>query len=116
MIAGVGSSEGPSLAVYNNSIYALWKGIFGDQTMWYSTSNGTSWAAQKQIPGVWQQRGPGIAVFNNALYACWKGELGDQSIWYSDFNGAAWAPQKQITGVGHESGPGGRRRYGVTER
>jgi hypothetical protein len=68
--------------------------------MYYSTFNGTSWAAQKKIAGIASSVGPGLAVFNNALYACWKGELGDQSIWYSHFNGASWAAQKQIPGVG----------------
>ena len=68
--------------------------------MWYSSFNGTTWAAQKQIAGVASSVGPGIAVFNQALYACWKGELGDQSIWFSLFNGTSWAAQKQILGVG----------------
>jgi len=38
--------------VLGNALYAAWKGELGDQSIWYSTFNGTTWAAQKQIPGV----------------------------------------------------------------
>jgi hypothetical protein len=96
----VGSSRGPSLAVFNNTLYAVWKGESGDQGIYFSTFNGTSWAAQKAIPNVGTSVGAGVAVFNNALYACWKGESGDQAIYYTEFNGTTWAAQKAISGVG----------------
>jgi len=94
------SSEGPSLAVFNNILYAAWKGMYGDQILWWSTFNGTSWAQQRQIPGALSSVGPDIGVFGNALYMVWKGMLGDQRIWWSTFNGAGWAPQQVVPGVG----------------
>jgi hypothetical protein len=52
-IPGVGTSVGAGLAVFGSALYAAWKGEGGDQSIWYShTTNGTTWAAQKQIPGV----------------------------------------------------------------
>jgi hypothetical protein len=52
-IPNVGSSVGAGLAVFGNTLYAAWKGEGGDQSIWYSsTTNGTTWAAQKQIRGV----------------------------------------------------------------
>jgi hypothetical protein len=71
-----------------------------DQRLWYSSFNGTAWAAQKQIAGVASSVGPGLALFGSALYAAWKGESGDQSIWYSSFNGTTWTAQHQVPGVG----------------
>ena len=35
-----------------NALYACWKGELGDQSIWFSHFNGTTWAPQKQIPGV----------------------------------------------------------------
>jgi hypothetical protein len=99
-MSGVGTSEGPSIAALGGTLYAVWKGELMDQRLWYSSFNGTAWAAQKQITGVGSSSGPGLALFGNVLYAAWKGEGGDQSIWYSSFNGTTWAPQAKVPGVG----------------
>jgi hypothetical protein len=74
--------------------------MLGDQSLWYSEFNGSSWTPQKQIAGVASSVGPGVAQFNSALYAAWKGMLGDQRIWYSHFNGTVWAAQQAVPGVG----------------
>ena len=97
------ASEGPSLAVYNNRLYAAWKGMLADQSLWFSFFNGTSWAPQQTIPGVFSSIGPSICVLGNFLYAAWKGMLGDQRIWYTRYNGVNWAPQQIVPGVGTSS-------------
>jgi hypothetical protein len=99
-VAGVGTSEGPSLATLGGVLYAVWKGEFMDERLWYASFNGTAWTAQKQIAGVGSSVGPGLALFGSALYAAWKGEAGDQSIWYSSFNGTTWTAQAKVPGVG----------------
>jgi hypothetical protein len=48
----VASSVGPGLALFDNALFACWKGELGDQSIWYSNFNGSVWAAQKQVPGV----------------------------------------------------------------
>ena len=51
-IANVASSVGPGTTVFNNALFACWKGELGDQAIWYSDFNGTTWAPQKSIAGV----------------------------------------------------------------
>ncbi len=101
---GIGTSVGPSLAVFNGRLYMAWKGELGDQRLFYSNFDGSSWAAQQLIPG-FSSEGASLAVFNSALYAAWKGELGDQRLWWSSFNGMAWAAQQQVPGVFSSVGP-----------
>ena len=52
MVAGVGTSVGPSLAVFNAKLYMTWKGIDGDDRVFYSSFNGSAWAPQQQISGI----------------------------------------------------------------
>jgi hypothetical protein len=100
----VGTSIGPSIAVFNSRLYAAWKGVTGDERIWWSSFDGRSWAPQLQIvdgvgTSIGSSVGPSIAVFNGRLYAVWKGIFGDQHIWWSSFDGQSWAPQLQISGV-----------------
>ena len=105
VIPGVATSTGPRLAVYNNLLYAAWKGEFDDPRIWWSSFNGTTWAPQKDVAGVATSVGPALAVFQNVLYAAWKGEFGDQRLWWSSFNGTTCGAQKQIPGVASTEGP-----------
>lgn len=77
-----------------------WKGLPGDEGIYWNTSNGTTWAAQTVIGGVAGSSGPGIAAFDSAIYAVWKGEMNDDRLWWSKFNGTTWAPQQVIANVG----------------
>jgi hypothetical protein len=94
-IFGVASSIGPSLATFQNKIYAAWRGDIyaacegdsGDQRLWYASFDGSKWSTQAQIPSVASSIGPSLAVFDNKLYASWKGEGSDQSLWYASFDG-----------------------------
>jgi hypothetical protein len=79
------------------ALYAAWKGVPGDDRLFYSPFNGSTWAAQALVPGS-SSTGASLAVFNGSLYAAWKGEGGDQRLWFSSFNGSAWAPQREMTG------------------
>ncbi len=99
------SSVGPSLAWFANAaagselLYAAWQGSDGDQRLWYSSFDGSSWAPQAQIPGTASSVGPSLTTFNGLLYAVWQGSDGDQRLWYSSFDGSSWAPQAQIPGA-----------------
>ena len=104
-IGGVGTSFGPSLAVFQNRLYAAWKGIAGDSGIYWSSSDGRSWVGQNHIGGVGSSFGPSLAVFQNRLYAAWKGINNDQGIYWSSFDGNNWAGQRNIGGVGTSVGP-----------
>jgi hypothetical protein len=51
-IENVGTSIGPSLALFNDQLYAVWKGLPGDQGIWWSSFDGQGWAPQRHIEGV----------------------------------------------------------------
>jgi len=95
----------PAIAVFNGSLYMAWKGMEFDDGIFYSTFNGTTWAAQQQVPGVGTSSGVSLAVFNGKLYMAWKGMQADQGIYWSVFDGTGWAPQQQVPGVGTSTGP-----------
>jgi len=81
-------------------LFAVWKGQYADQSLWYSRFNGSAWAPQKQMPQGWSSVGPGVATFGNQMLVAWKGMWGDERIWFSAYNGSAWTPQQVVPGVG----------------
>jgi len=105
------------LTVFNNSLYAAWKGVGNDQGIYWSNVSFTnwkdwenaSWAAQQKIPKVGTSVGPALAVYQNKLYGAWKGAGGDEGIYWSAFDGNSWsafgAPQAKIPSVGTTVGP-----------
>lgn len=104
-----------ALAEYNGKLYMAWKGMEGDDRIFWSTFDGKSWAAQQQVSGVSTSGGPALAVFDGKLYMAWKGThpgnsgfmdvADDKHIWYSYFDGSKWAAQKQVPGVATSIGP-----------
>ena len=94
-----------ALAEFNGKLYAAWKGMERDEGIYYSSFNGTTWAAQQRVQNVGTSAGVALAALGNALYMAWKGEGADQGIYYSTFNGTTWAAQKLVTGVATSTGP-----------
>ena len=107
----VASSVGPSLALFDTQLYAAWKGGGGDEQIWYSHLDGSSWAQPRVIlPGIESviapsSVGPSLATLvteGGPLYAAWKGGGDDERIWYSRFTGfdgiggLTWAPPQAI--------------------
>ncbi len=62
-VQGVGTSVGPSLAVYNGRLYMAWKGISNDQGIWFSSFNGTSWVPQQNVQGVGTSYKPSLVKY-----------------------------------------------------
>jgi hypothetical protein len=85
---GTGTSHGPVLAIFNGRLYAVWKGVPGDNRMFWSSFDGTSWSPEQQGVGTGTSDGPVLAIFNDRLYAVWKGVPGDNRMFWS----AATAP------------------------
>jgi hypothetical protein len=107
-IPGVESDFGPPLTM-RPPIAAAWKGGNGDESLWYSTFNGSSWTTQQQIPyPVASSVGPSLTTSYGELdivYAAWKGSGTDESQWYATFNGEKWSTQQQIPGTLSSVGP-----------
>jgi hypothetical protein len=99
----IASAVGPSLAVFNNLLYAAWRGGGNDESIWYTAYDGNLWAldagvVQMQIPNVASTNGPSLAVYNGRLYAAWKGSGSDVKIWWSS---------AAVIGLNIVPGPGG---------
>jgi len=94
-----------ALAEFEGKLFAAWKGMERDERIFFSTFNGTSWAAQTMVANVGTSSGVSLAVLGNLLYMAWKGEGADQGIYYSTFNGTTWAAQKNIAGIATSTGP-----------
>jgi roadblock/LC7 domain-containing protein len=99
------AGKAQALANFNSRLYAAWKGVVGDDRLFYASHAGNAWSAVKVVPGVASSVGPALAVFGGKLYAAWKGAGNDQRIWYSSFNGTNWAPQQILPGVFTSHGP-----------
>ena len=108
-VSDVGTSVGPALAAYIGLLTMAWKGVDGDDGIWYTSGNqiadGTiNWVSQNPVPGVGTSVGPALAVYNNNFILAWKGVDGDNGIWYTtgprNADGTVnWASQKSIPGV-----------------
>ncbi|HTQ57314.1 MAG TPA: S53 family peptidase [Bryobacteraceae bacterium] len=95
----------PALAVFNNKLYMVWKGMERDDRVFYSFFDGLHWAPQQEVPGIGSSTGVALAVFHNRLCMAWKGVLGDERIFWTAFDGTHWAHQRQVPGVSTSTGP-----------
>jgi CubicO group peptidase (beta-lactamase class C family) len=102
---GGGTSLGPSLTVFQNKLYAAWKGVGDDKRMFWSSFDGRAWAPQQGNLGGGTSHGPSLAVFQDKLYAAWKGEGDDKRMFWSFFDGKTWSPQQGNLGGGTSHGP-----------
>jgi hypothetical protein len=93
------------LSSYNHRLYAAWKGEVGDDRLFFTDLNGTTWNPQSQIPAGGSGTGPSLAAAGNTLYAAWKGEQDDQRLFYSSFNGANWSAQQILPSGNSSVGP-----------
>ena len=104
-VSGVGTSTGPSLASFQGKLWMAWKGIVGDQGIYFNSFNGVSWTPQAGVPGVGTSTRPALAVFRGRLYMAWKGITGDPSMYFTSFDGSTWRPQAPIPNVGTSAYP-----------
>lgn len=100
------SDHNPGVAVFNNSMYIIYKGANTDK-LYTALYDGTSWQGNQKIS---DQKGditpesnycPNAAVLNNKLYIVYKGAHSD-NIYTATFDGNSWAGNTKI-----EDQPGG---------
>jgi hypothetical protein len=73
------------LAAFNGRLYAAWKGVPGDNRMFWSSFDGTRWSPEQQGVGNGTSDGPNLAVLNARLFAAWKGVPNDTRMFWSSF-------------------------------
>jgi hypothetical protein len=112
-ISGIGSSESPSLteigvpgATPATGLLMAWKGVPGDQGLYWSRNTGSGWEPQQRIAGVGSSSRPALATVNGQVAMAWKGVGGDQGIYWSRFDGGSqWSAQALVRGVGTSDSP-----------
>jgi Matrixin len=82
-----GSDGAPTMAANGGTIFAAWRGVPGDQGLYYTQfrkdpgQTSPTWSGQANIPNVGSSDGPSMAYFNGKLYLAWKGIEGDSGIY-----------------------------------
>ena len=80
-----------------------WKGIAGDQRIFYSVydSASNSWSPGAPIEGANTNLSPSLVSLPNGALLVWKGVEGDQRIFYSvyDRDSDSWSPVTNIEGA-----------------
>jgi len=114
-----GSRAGPSLAAFGDQLFMAWRGILGDQHLFWSTFDGTNWSDQHRLGDRTSFDGPSLAVLDRHLYMFWRGGTGideeDLRVLFSVYRGGtgddAWSPPKPVqtpngVSIGSSSRPG----------
>jgi hypothetical protein len=104
-IGGTATSNGPALAVFQNTLFLAWNGHATDSSIWFTSFDNElrDWRPQQQVQNVATNESPALTVFQDRLYMAWSG-LGVWNIFWSFFDGVNWAPQ-QMTEALTASGP-----------
>jgi hypothetical protein len=103
-------APGSSCAYAPASLFMSWKGVEGDEGIWFSTDFGSGWAPQAKIQNVGTSFRPALAAYNffdsftrnSLIHMAWKGIDNDQGIYFIKFDGN---PQQLVPGVGTSVGP-----------
>jgi hypothetical protein len=93
----VGITQG--LCGYQSSVYAAWKGVVGDEGLYFGVLTDSTWDDRgSAIPGN-SNVGPALAATASGLiYAAWKGKNDDQRLFYAWYDASTdtWSGQTQI--------------------
>ncbi|HYD39169.1 MAG TPA: hypothetical protein VEA60_16240, partial [Allosphingosinicella sp.] len=110
-IHGIGTAAAPALATVarpgptpSTDIVMAWRGVDGDQGLYWCRHNETGWFPQQKVNGVGSSHGPALANFGGLVMA-WKGIKGDQGIYYSRLGSNGWGPQANVRGIGTSASP-----------
>jgi hypothetical protein len=94
--AGANTNNQPSLASLASNLIMAWKGVEGDQRIWYSKFDGNNWSSPTPVAGANTSNQPSLESLASNLIMVWKGVEGDQRIWYSKFDGNNWSSPRNI--------------------
>jgi hypothetical protein len=103
-----GTTSGvPALVTFGDGVLAVWRGIEGDQQLWYSIyRGGTQWPTPQTIPNKGSEFGVGLGVFQGQIIMAYRGINDDQGIyWAHSDDGEHWSDQLQIPGIGTDNAP-----------
>jgi hypothetical protein len=105
------SVEGPSLAVFQDKLFMAWRGVSGDQDLYWATYDGNpnlTWSKQNGLGDRASFDVPALGVFQDQLFMAWRGVEGDENLYwatYDDNDPRNWTDQRSLTDRGSTEGP-----------
>jgi hypothetical protein len=79
----IGTSDSPVATVRGNELVLAWKGIPGDDDLWFSLFSNGQYSGQMSVPNVGSAAGPGIVNTNGRLVLGWRGIPDDTNLYVS---------------------------------
>jgi hypothetical protein len=92
---GIGSSNGPAVAVFDQAMLLCWKGVENDSSLYFGVLEGGEYDAQVRLRGTGTSAGAAAIRVGSSILLCWKGIEDDSGI-YSAVLGT-----QPSDGVGH---------------
>lgn len=116
-LADRGSFRGPALAVFAGQLFMAWRGVEGDQHLYWSTFDGQGWSDQHPLSDRVSVDCPMLVPFGTSFFMFWRGgsglDVSDLQLYTSTYEGgdpsSAWSPQQPVINTaGHFIGTGSR--------
>jgi len=79
----IGTTGALSATVRGNKILLAWKGVEGDQEIWFSLFENGEFSGQATVPNVGTSVGPSVVEANGQTFMAWKGVEGDSGIYWT---------------------------------
>jgi hypothetical protein len=90
------TSQGPALAVFNGRLFVAWKGVEGDQRLfWASSPDGVEFDGGHNRGDFNSSQGPALAVFNGRLFMAWRGAGLDSGLFLASSDGNNFGDKQQ---------------------
>lgn len=107
-VPNTGSANAPGITIFNGTPFLVWRGIDGDDGLYYSTFGQGAWSGQRSIGGVGSRDRPSVCVdFNGIPRMIWRGVDGDDGLYSSALVNIFWQPQDPVRWIVAGNGPAG---------
>ncbi len=104
------TSTAPGVAVFDNTLYMLFRGADSDTNVYIARSTGNpgdgkSWSAHPLNPAITTGTAPAVVTFNGVLYMFYKGVGADTNIYVARstggnvFDGSTWSTSRLNPGM-----------------
>jgi hypothetical protein len=107
-VPNTGSANGPSITIFNGTPFLVWRGVDGDDALYYATHGSGGWSGQTLIGGVGSRDRPSVCIdFNGMPRMVWRGVNGDDALYSSALVNIFWQPQDLVRWIIAGNGPSG---------
>lgn len=103
---GVGVSESPSLAEFNDQLYCAYQGRGQLGELWFTSWDGRGWVADQQVPNVRMSCSPLLVQFNKKLYCFHQGWGKNGELWWTTYTGGSWSNDVHVKDLRISASPG----------